>query len=65
MDVFYFNREFNLQKVLSNSEDIKIKNWLIEEAHNEEEEKDLNEQVMFQNFFFAAIIYYYSFIIKL
>lgn len=30
---------FEFQKVLSNSEDLKIKNWLIEETNNEETEE--------------------------
>lgn len=37
----FFLRKF--QKVLSNSEDLKIKNWLIEETNNEDEENDENE----------------------
>ena len=32
-----------LQKVLSNSEDLKIKNWLIEETNNEEMEDNMDQ----------------------
>lgn len=41
---FFFS---NFQKVLSNSEDLKMKNWLIEETNNEDSEEINNstEQV--------------------